>query len=188
MNPSSNLFIIGPTGAGKTSIGRRLAEHYGLSFLDLDQEIERHCGVDVSTVFEIEGEPGFRQRESALLDECSRRTDILLATGAGAVLAPANRQLMHERGYVVWLQTTIEQQLERLERDTHRPLLAGVNRRERLQSMARVRAPLYEQTADLRVPGKHGSVLAASTRCIALIDQHWQRQPTPFLSSKQHSA
>lgn len=188
MNPSSNLFIIGPTGAGKTSIGRRLADHYGLTFLDLDQEIERHCGVDVSTVFEIEGEPGFRQRESALLDECSQRTGVLLATGAGAVLDPANRQLMSERGYVVWLQTTIEQQLERLERDTHRPLLAGVDRRERLQSMALIRAPLYEQVADLRVPGEHGSVATASTRCIALIDQHWQHQPIPSMSPKQHSA
>jgi len=177
MNPSCNLFIIGPTGAGKTSIGRRLAEHYGLLFLDLDQEIERHSGADVSTVFEIEGESSFRQRESAMLDECSQRRGVVLATGAGAILDPANRQLLAERGYVVWLQTTIEQQLERLERDTHRPLLAGVDRRERLQSMAQIRAPLYERVADLRVPGEHGSVATASTRCIALIDQHWQRQP-----------
>lgn len=188
MNPSSSLFIIGATGAGKTSIGRRLAEHYGLTFLDLDQEIERHCGVDVSTVFAIEGEPGFRQRESALLDECSQRAGVLLATGAGAVLDPANRQRMRERGYVVWLQTTIEQQLERLERDTHRPLLAGVDRRERLQSMAQIRAPLYEQVADLRVQGEHGSVVCASSRCITLIDQHWQRQPHSPRHSKQHKA
>ena len=175
MNPSCNLFIIGPTGAGKTSIGRRLATHYGLPFVDLDQEIERHCGVDVNTVFEIEGETGFRQRESALLDECSQRPGILLATGAGAVLAADNRRHLAARGYVVWLQTTIEQQLERLERDQRRPLLAGPDRRERLQAMARIRAPIYRELADLEVPGAHGSVAAASERCIALIDHHWQR-------------
>lgn len=177
MNPSHNLFIIGPTGAGKTSIGRRLAEHYGLPFVDLDQEIERHCGVDVSTVFEIEGEVGFRQRESALLDECSRRNGLLLATGAGIVLAEHNRQHLRERGYVVWLQTSIEQQLERLERDHRRPLLAVPNRRERLETMAHMREPLYRDLADLAVPGEHGSVAAASERCISLIDHHWQRPP-----------
>ncbi|MEO5831471.1 MAG: shikimate kinase [Rhodanobacter sp.] len=182
MNPSHNLFIIGPTGAGKTSIGRRLAVHYGLSFVDLDQQIEQQCGVDVSTVFEIEGEPGFRQRESMLLDEISQRTGVLLATGAGAVLADANRHHLGERGYVIWLQTTIAQQLERLERDQRRPLLAVPDRRERLHAMAAVRAPIYRDLADLAVPGEHGSVADASERCIALIDQHWQR---PSASPRQ---
>ncbi len=177
MNPSYNLFIIGPTGAGKTSVGRRLAAHYELPFVDLDQEIERHCGVDVSTVFEIEGEAGFRQRESTLLDECSQRSGLVMATGAGAVLAAPNRQHLRERGFVVWLQTTIEQQLERLERDHRRPLLAVPNRLERLQTMAQIRGPLYLETTDLAVPGEHGSVASASTQCIALIDHHWQRQP-----------
>jgi len=181
MNPSCNLFIIGPTGAGKTSIGRRLAVHYGLPFIDLDQEIESHCGVDVNTVFEIEGEAGFRQRESALLEECSRRHGVVLATGAGAVLDPRNRQWLAERGYVVWLQTSIAQQLERLERCTQRPLLAGVDRHERLRAMAQIRAPLYRDTADLDVPGEHGSVATASERCITLIDRHWQRQPSTGL-------
>jgi shikimate kinase len=180
MNPSCNLFIIGPTGAGKTSIGRRLAVHYGLPFVDLDQEIERHCGVDVSTVFEIEGEAGFRQRETALLDECSQRQGVLLATGAGAVLAAQNRSYLGERGYVVWLQTTVEQQLERLERDHHRPLLAVPNRHERLLAMAHIREPIYRELADLAVPGQHGSVAAASERCIALIDHHWQRPSTAW--------
>ena len=124
MNPSHNLFIIGPTGAGKTSIGRRLAAHYGLTFIDLDQEIERHCGVDVNTVFEIEGEAGFRQRESTLLEEISGQHDLLLATGAGAVLVESNRRCRGGRGYVVWLQTTIAQQLERLERDL--PVIEGL--------------------------------------------------------------
>jgi shikimate kinase len=182
MNPSRNLFIIGPTGAGKTSIGRRLAAHYGLPFVDLDQEIEQHCGVDVNTVFEIEGEAGFRQRESSLLDSCSRRAGVLLATGAGAVLAAHNRQCLRTRGFVIWLQTSVEQQLARLERDHRRPLLAVPDRPARLQAMALVREPLYRETADLMVPGEHGGVASASERCIALIDQHWQPQSLPTAS------
>src|SRR5512139_3847043 len=175
MNPSRNLFIVGPTGAGKTSIGRRLAAHYGLPFVDLDHEIERHCGVPVSTVFEIEGEAGFRQRESQLLDECSRRDGVLLATGGGAVLDPLNRRRLAERGYVVWLDATIEQQLERLARDTKRPLLAGEDRRGKLASMRQTRAPLYGEVADLVVCGEHENVATATERCIALIDTHWTR-------------
>jgi len=185
MNPSPNLFIIGPTGAGKTSVGRRLAAHYGLPFVDLDHEIEQHCGVDVSTVFEIEGEAGFRQRESDLLDQCSQRQGVVLATGAGAVLADGNRHHLAERGYVIWLQTTIAQQLERLERDHRRPLLAVPNRHERLQAMADIREPIYRDLADLCIPGEHGNVAHASARCIALIDHHWQR---PLPSEPQQTA
>lgn len=176
MNPSCNLFIVGPTGAGKTSIGRRLAEHYGLSFVDLDQEIERQCGVPVGTVFEIEGEAGFRQRESQLLDECSRRRGVLLATGAGAVLDPVNRRLLAERGYVLWLQATLEQQLERLSQDRQRPLLAGGDRATRLESMAQQRTHLYQEIADLVIPGAHEHIQAASARSILLIDPSWHRQ------------
>ncbi|ULU27319.1 shikimate kinase [Dyella terrae] len=176
MNPSCNLFIIGPTGAGKTTIGRRLADHYGLSFVDLDQEIERVCGVPVSTVFEIEGETGFRQRESTLLAECSARAGVVLATGAGAVLDPANRRLLAERGYVLWLQATLEQQLERLAQDRQRPLLAGADRAERLAAMSQRRTSLYEEVADLAIPGAHETVHTASLRSILLIDQHWHRQ------------
>lgn len=183
MNPSRNLFIIGPTGAGKTSIGRRLAVHYGLPFVDIDQEIERHCGVDVSTVFAIEGEAGFRQRETAAIDECSQRNGVVMATGAGAVLAAHNRTHMIERGYVVWLQASIAQQLERLERDHHRPLLQVADRHERLHAMAQIREPLYRDMADLAVPGEHGSVATAAERSIVLIDHYWQRHP--FASSQQ---
>ncbi len=156
--------------------------HYGLPFIDLDQEIERHTGVDVNTVFDIEGEVGFRQRESALLDECTRCSHVVLATGAGAVLDPQNRRHLVERGFVVWLQTSIDQQLERLERDTRRPLLAGADRLARLQLMAQVRAPLYRDIADIAVPGEHGTVSTASERCIALIDSHWLRHPLPSVS------
>jgi len=178
MNPSSNLFLIGPTGAGKSSVGRRLAVHYGLSFVDLDQEIERQTGVDIPTIFEIEGEAGFRQRESQLLDAFSARDGVLLATGAGAVLAPANAAHLAARGFVVWLQIGVEQQLKRLERDTHRPLLADTDRRARLESMASVRTPLYQRIADLAIPAGGGSIANAGDRCIELIGQHWQRPST----------
>ncbi len=178
MNPSRNLFLIGPTGAGKTSLGRHLAAHYGLRFVDLDREIEHRTGTDVSTVFEIEGEDGFRRRESALLEEFSAADDVLIATGAGAVLAAPNRALLAARGYVLWLQTTIEQQLERLAHDTKRPLLAGADRRARLEAMAAIRDPLYRDTADLALPALHG-IAAIGAQAIVLIDQHWQRQ-TPI--------
>lgn len=178
MNPSCNLFLIGPTGAGKTSIGRQLAARYDLSFFDLDQEIERHTGVTVNTIFDIEGEEGFRRREAAMLDECSRRHGVLLASGAGAVLSPANRRHLSERGYVVWLQVTVPQQLQRLAHDTTRPLLADANRHRKLASMATARTPFYAEIADLIVPhsDEHEGVGAASERCIALIDQYWNRQ------------
>lgn len=178
MNPSCNVFLVGPTGAGKTSIGRQLAARYGMPFLDLDQEIERHTGVAVSTIFDIEGEDGFRRRESALLDECSRRRGVLLASGAGAVLDPANRRHLAERGYVVWLQATVPLQLHRLAHDTSRPLLADTDRHRKLEAMAAARTSLYEEIADLIIPhgGEQEGIVAASERCIALIDQHWNRQ------------
>jgi len=178
MNPSSNLFIIGPTGAGKTSLGRRLGEHYGCPFVDLDHEIEQRAGVSAGTVFEVEGEPGFRRRESMLLDSCSRRQGIVLATGAGAVLAPANREHLATRGFVVWLQATIEQQLARLRRDRSRPLLEGADRRLRLQAMADEREPLYRAIADLVVDSGPGGPAAVGARSIALIDATWVRPGT----------
>ncbi|MBE1160541.1 shikimate kinase [Dyella acidiphila] len=178
MNPSRNLFLIGPTGAGKTSIGRQLAARYGLPFLDLDQEIERVMGVPVSTIFEIEGEAGFRLREQAVLDTCSRHPGVLLASGAGAVLDPLNRRHLAERGYVVWLQASVPLQLQRLAHDTTRPLLADTDREPRLEAMAATRTALYEEIADLAIPhgGEQENLTITIERCMALIDHHWNRQ------------
>lgn len=179
MNPSCNLFLVGPTGAGKTSIGRQLALRYNLSFLDLDQEIERATGVSISTIFDIEGENGFRRREHAMLDECSRRKGVLLASGAGAILDPANRRILAQRGYVAWLQAPVSLQLHRLAHDTSRPLLADADRRHKLEAMAEVRTALYRETAELIIPpgSENESVFAASERCITLIEQHWIQLP-----------
>ena len=178
MNPSPNLFLIGPMGAGKSSIGRRLAEHFGMPCIDLDAFIEERTGASVATIFEVEGEEGFRRRESDLLAELSAKNGIVLATGGGAVLACANRALLRERGFVVWLQTGIEHQLQRLERDRKRPLLMGApERRARLEELARERDPLYRELADLAVPSAGESCAHAAARIATLLEQHWQRAP-----------
>ena len=176
MNPSSNLFLIGPSGAGKTSIGRRLAEHHSLAFLDLDSEIESHTGVDIATIFDIEGEAGFRQREAALLDSLSRGDGIVMATGAGAILDARSRRRLAERGFVLWLDASVKQQLERLSRDQHRPLLAGVDRRQRFIDMAAVRTPLYQATADLHFAGHSEPVARAFARAVNALDTAWQKR------------
>ncbi len=179
MNPAPNLFFIGPMGAGKTTIGRGVAELLGLPFHDLDHEIEAHCGVAIPLIFDIEGEAGFRQRESALLGELSAHADTVLATGGGAVLAPANRQLLRERGFVVYLETTVDEQLTRLARDRKRPLLAAPDRRERLLSLAAAREPLYREIADLVVPaGPRKSTAQVAQRLAAELGLCWQRGRT----------
>jgi shikimate kinase len=178
MNPAANLFFIGPMGAGKTTIGRRVAELLGLPFFDLDHEIETRCGADIPLIFELEGESGFRQRESSVLAEFSARTGIALATGGGAVLAEANRQVLHARGFIVYLETTVEEQLQRLSRDRKRPLLAAPDRRERLLTLMAQRESLYRGLADFTLPaGNRGSTAQVAQRLAAALEQSWQRAP-----------
>lgn len=143
------IFVVGPTGSGKTTVGRRIAGSLGYRFIDCDEEIERRTGASINLIFDIEGEPGFRQRESQVLDEVSTQPGTLVATGGGVVLRAANRRLMAQRGFVIWLQTTVEQQLKRLELDRQRPLLQTPDRRARLEEQARERDPLYAEIADL---------------------------------------
>lgn len=173
MNPSPNLFLIGPSGAGKTSIGRRLAEHYALPFVDLDGEIENHTGVDIATIFDIEGEAGFRQRESERLDALSRGRGVVMATGAGAILDATNREHLATRGFVLWLDASLEQQLERLAQARNRPLLDGVDRRRRFTDMATIRTPLYRATADRRLEGHSEPVGHATARAIDALTGIW---------------
>ncbi len=136
-------------GSGKTTIGRRIGPRLGLRFIDLDEELQQRLGVAVSTVFDIEGETGFRQRERQLLDELTRQPGIVLATGGGSVLDAANRDALAARGLVVYLKTSVDQQLRRLERDKQRPLLQAEDRHERLRKLARERDPIYHELADL---------------------------------------
>lgn len=176
MNPAPNLFFVGPMGAGKSTIGRRTAELLGLPFFDLDHEIEEHCGTTIPVIFDIEGEAGFRRRETAALVDFAARDGIALATGGGAVLAAENRHVLRERGFVVFLETTIEEQLERLARDRKRPLLAAPDRRERLEQLAAIRTPLYREIADLTVPAGHnGSTAQVGRRLAKQLGEVWQR-------------
>lgn len=149
MIPSDNIFLIGLMGAGKTTIGRMLAKHRGLEFLDSDHEIEARCGVSIPTIFEIEGEAGFRRREVCMIDELSRRHGIVLGTGGGAVLNPQNRERLKARGVVVYLRCHPQELYQRTKHDRNRPLLQTEDPLARLQALFEQRHPLYMQTADI---------------------------------------
>ena len=134
-------------GAGKTTVGRSLAQRTGLSFVDSDQELERRCAMTVSEIFAAEGEAGFRDREQQVIDELTRQDGVVLATGGGAVLREANRRALHERGTVVYLRAAPDELAHRMRNDRVRPLLRGVDPRTRLRELYRQRDPLYREVA-----------------------------------------
>lgn len=144
-----NIILIGPMGAGKTSIGRQLARRLQRPFLDSDKVLEERTGVDIRTIFHYEGEQGFRIRESAIIDELTRKQGIVLATGGGAVLGEQNRQWLSTRGTVVYLRVNIEIQLARTAQDHKRPLLQTKDRRSKLEALEEQRSPLYQEIADI---------------------------------------
>jgi shikimate kinase len=143
------VFLIGMPGSGKSTVGRLLARETGRSFIDSDREVESRSGVTIATIFELEGEAGFRKRESQVLDELTQRPDLVLATGGGAVLAEANRAHLRARGLVIYLQAATDELVRRTAGDKVRPLLAGADPRGRLLELLAVRQPLYESTAHL---------------------------------------
>ena len=151
MNPQGNVFLVGPMGAGKTTIGRHLATLLHKRFVDVDHEIEKRTGVTIPVIFEIEGEAGFRRRESAAIEELTQDQDIVLATGGGAVLLEENRKLLKERGTVVYLQADIETLVERTRRDRNRPLLQTGDARGKIEELLRQREPIYRALADVIV-------------------------------------
>jgi shikimate kinase len=176
MNPAPNLFLIGPMGAGKTTVGRHIAELFRLPFYDLDHEIEAHTGAAVGLIFELEGEAGFRRRESAALAELAVRNGLVLATGGGAVLNTDNRRVLHERGFVIWLDASVDAQLLRLARDRQRPLLRTPDRRLRLEQLAAQRNPLYAEIADLRLDSVGvGNSAHVAHDLLDLLEARWQR-------------
>ena len=138
-------------GAGKSTIGRALAELMGMGFEDLDQHIEKQTGANIPLIFEIEGEDGFRRREAAMLDSLTSGNGAVLATGGGAILMPENRERLRQRGIVVYLQAPIDVLLARTRRDRNRPLLQTSDRRKRFEELMRVREPLYRSSADIVV-------------------------------------
>lgn len=146
-----NVFLVGPMGAGKTTIGRQLARLLKRDFLDSDREIEQRTGVNIPLIFDLEGETGFRARERSVIDELTQLPDIVLATGGGAILDPDNRKHLTERGTVVYLETSVDQQLKRTGRDRNRPLLQTEEPRRRLEELLAIRDPLYREIADLTV-------------------------------------
>jgi shikimate kinase len=148
---AENIILVGPMGSGKSAVGRQLAARLGLRFVDSDTEIESHTGVDISYIFEREGEAGFRAREAEILDELTRRARMVIATGGGAVLDPGTRTRLQGRGCVVYLRTSVDQQLARTRRSEHRPLLMNPDPRGTLERLSALRAPLYAEVADITV-------------------------------------
>lgn len=137
-------------GSGKTTVGRQLSKRLRMDFVDSDHMIEERCGVSIATIFDIEGEDGFRIRETKMLRELCERTGTVLATGGGAIVSEENRILLR-KGYVVYLKTSIETQLARTQKNQNRPLLENVDAQEKLEELMRDRGKLYEQEADLTV-------------------------------------
>ncbi len=152
MAEKRNIFLVGPMGAGKSTIGRQLAQQLNMEFFDSDQEIEQRTGADVGWVFDVEGEAGFREREEKIINELTDNQGIVLATGGGSVKSRETRNRLSARGIVVYLETTIEQQLARTQRDKKRPLLQITSpTREKLEALAQERNPLYEEIADVTI-------------------------------------
>lgn len=145
------VFLVGMMGAGKTTIGKRLARACGREFLDLDHELEARCGVRIPVIFEIEGEQGFRRRETAVLNECTLQRGIILATGGGAPVAQVNRDLLARRGIVVYLRASVDELWRRTCSDRNRPMLATSDPRKSLREILARREPIYEEVADIVV-------------------------------------
>lgn len=143
-----NIYLVGPMGAGKSTIGRVLAAELHLSFRDSDKVIEDRTGADIPWIFDMEGEEGFRDRESAVLAELSQGVDVVIATGGGIILREQNREIMQVSGYVCYLTASIEQLVERTSRDKKRPLLQVENPRQKIIDLVALRDPLYRAAAD----------------------------------------
>ena len=157
MDTPANIFLIGPMGAGKSTIGRRLASVLDKEFVDADHALEQRTGVDIPLIFELEGEAGFRKRESELLARLVMRENVVLATGGGVVLSAQNRANLAEHGFVIYLDAPIDLLVTRVARDRHRPLMQTSDPKATMQELMRIRDPLYRESADMVVRSTHRS-------------------------------
>lgn len=151
MSQSTNIYLVGPMGSGKSAVGRRLAVELQLEFHDSDNEIEARTGVDIALIFDKEGEAGFRRREAAMIEDLTELDGVVLATGGGSPVLDKNRERLAARGTVVYLYTTVPEQLRRTARSTHRPLLQCDDPTGVLEKLMEQRDPLYREIADLVV-------------------------------------
>ncbi|GAA6204753.1 shikimate kinase AroK [Colwellia sp. 1_MG-2023] len=171
MAEKRNIFLVGPMGAGKSTIGRELADKLHLEFFDSDQEIERRTGADIAWVFDLEGEEGFRKREETVIDDLSEMQGIVLATGGGSVISDIVRNRLSARGIVVYLETTIDKQVARTQRDRRRPLLqTSEDPRTVLENLAVERNPLYEEIADVIVQTDDQSAKVVANKIVERLD------------------
>jgi len=148
---SGNIFLVGPMGAGKSTVGRQLAKSLGRDFYDTDKEIEKRTGVSISWIFEMEGETGFRSREQKVLDDLTSLKDIVLATGGGAILSEENRRYLRSRGQVIYLSASVEQLFRRTSKDKNRPLLQTDDPKQQITALLALRDPLYREVADIEL-------------------------------------
>jgi len=170
MDNSRSIFLIGPMGVGKSTIGRMLASQLDMPFFDSDREIEFVTGADIPWIFDVEGEQGFRAREARMIDTLTQRPGIILATGGGAILAPESRRNLHERGVVVYLRASIAQQFERTSKDKTRPLLQTENPLARIKELIKIREPLYRETAHVVIDTSRRGPRSVSAEIIKQLD------------------
>jgi shikimate kinase len=171
MKESSNIFLVGLMGAGKTTVGRQLAAEFSKTFHDIDQEIEKRTGVRISVIFDIEGEAGFRMREAQVVDQFTRLSNVVLATGGGAVLDADSRRRLAERGIVVYLRGQPRDLWYRTRHDKSRPLLQNTDALARLQSLFEQRDPLYREVADIVVDTGRQSVRTLVSQLLPQLHQ-----------------
>ena len=178
MGNGDNIFLIGPMGCGKTTVGRQLAKLANKIFFDSDEEIEKRTGVQIPLIFEIEGENGFRKRECTVIEELTAKTNIVLATGGGVILDEHNRRHLRERGWVVYLNADLDTLVKRTQYDNHRPLLKDNDHRAQLEKILLQRKAIYEQEADIVVESGQQNALQAAKKIFEQIkNKPTKKQP-----------
>ena len=175
-------------GSGKTTIGQRVATRLKMGFHDCDRELEKLTGASVNLIFDVEGESGFRDRESKMLQDLTSRRNVLIATGGGTVVREENREMLKLTGMVVYLQTSVSQQLQRLRRDRSRPLLQEGDRMEKLSVLAAARNPIYEELADLVYPSRNRSPDITAQSLTEAILSYWEPDQEPACKTNGDSS